>query len=137
MPDHTGYAHDAVVVLRAHVCHLPLACLYFGFTDEKPFIVIFSAFAAYRDGRQDFHTRLHLGKHASAVLLRSFFIRCHFFFHFQIRSSRCFLYSSLILSLCCSRCWRSTVSTYPPTEISPPAMSFTILRILPWTSRLI
>ena len=35
----------------------------------------------------------------------------HFFFHFQIRSSRCFLYSSLILSLCCSRCWRSTVST--------------------------
>ena len=79
----------------------------------------------------------HCGKHTSAVLLWSFFIRCHFFFHFQIRSSRCFLYSSLILSLCCSRCWRSTVSTYPPTEISPPAMSFTILRILPWTSRLI
>ena len=54
MPDYTGYAHDAVVILRAHVCHLPLACLYFGFTDEKPFIVLFSAFAAYRHGRQEF-----------------------------------------------------------------------------------
>lgn len=71
MPDYTGYAHDAVVILRAHVCHLPLACLYFGFTDEKPFIVLFSAFAAYRHGRQDFHTRLHLGKQTSAVMVRT------------------------------------------------------------------
>ena len=137
MPDYTGDTHDTLVVLRAHIRHLPLTCLYFRVADEQAFIVLLTAFAAYRDRRQYFHTRLHLGKHTSAVLLWSFFIRCHFFFHFQIRSSRCFLYSSLILSLCCSRCWRSTVSTYPPTEISPPAMSFTILRILPWTSRLI
>lgn len=31
--------------------------------------------------------------------------------HIQIKSSRCFLYNSFIFSLCCSRCWRSTVST--------------------------
>src|SRR5574344_1021035 len=113
MPDHTGYAHDAVVVLRAHVCHLPLACLYFGFTDEKPFIVLFSAFAAYRHGRQDFHTRLHFGKHTSAVMLRTsvFLVLFLIHIHIQIKSSRCFLYSSFIFSLCCSRCWCITVST--------------------------
>ena len=46
MPDYTGDAHDAVVVLRAHIRHLSLACLHFGFTDEQPFIVLLTAFAA-------------------------------------------------------------------------------------------
>ena len=72
MPDYTGDTHDTLVVLRAHIRHLPLTCLYFRVADEQAFIVLLTAFAAYRDRRQYFHTRLHLGKHTSAVLLWSF-----------------------------------------------------------------
>ena len=68
MPDYTGDAHDTLVVLRAHIRHLALPRLYFGVADKQTLIVLLAAFAAYRDERQYFHARLHLGKHASAVL---------------------------------------------------------------------
>ena len=60
MPDYTGDTHDTLVVLRAHIRHLPLTCLYFRVTDEQTFIVLLAAFAAYRDRRQDFHWKSSL-----------------------------------------------------------------------------
>ena len=45
MPDYAGDAHDAFVELRAHIRHLPLARLYFGFTDEQTLILFLAAFA--------------------------------------------------------------------------------------------
>ena len=39
---------DTLVVLRAHIRHLPLTCLYFRVADEQAFIVLLTAFAAYR-----------------------------------------------------------------------------------------
>ena len=46
MPDYTGDTHDTLVVLRAHIRHLPLTCLYFRVADEQAFIVLLTAFAA-------------------------------------------------------------------------------------------
>ena len=68
--DYTGDAHDAVVELRANIRHLPGTCLYFRLTDEQPSVVLCTACAVYRNGGLEFHTRLHLGKHNSAVPLR-------------------------------------------------------------------
>ena len=43
MPDYTGDTHDTLVVLRAHIRHLPLTCLYFRVADEQAFIVLLTA----------------------------------------------------------------------------------------------
>ena len=84
MPDYADDAHDAVVVLRAHIRHLSRSRLHFGFTDEQTLIVFLTAFADFRGKRYDFHARLHLGNHALAVLLRhsSFFVL--FLFHVRL-----------------------------------------------------